>query len=273
MPGQPRHQDQGRDDRRQHRRFLVGQHGRTQYRTEDDGLPPAGLAAQPDCGLQGHRQEQRPEGQVHLVPATPGEDRGQAEEPAGRDRAELGGQPEPGGPVHHVAQQAGAQDGEQVVGEARPEGQRDGGHHQAGQRHQGVVAQIRPDRRGQVPGGPGAGQMGHLAGHPPEVPDVAAGVPGGRQPARQVGDPGPGDRQPGDQITRQQHQVRGQRVLPQPGEPRGGRAGITIPVRCGLGWRRFDGGRFDGRRFGWCRFDRRLPRQRRPSAGSAVGKR
>ena len=208
---EPGDQDHDREDPRQHRRFLVGQQGRAEDRAKDDRLAAARRAAQADRRRQGQRQEQRAEGQVQLVPAAPGEVGRQAEEGAGGDRPEAGGQPQPGCPVHGVAQQARAGDGQQVVGHARPEGERDRGHQHTRQGHQGVVGELGADRGREVAGRPRVAEMGELTGDPPEAPDVGGGVAGRGQRAGQVGSPGPGDGDPQGQVAGEQPQLPGHR--------------------------------------------------------------
>src|ERR1019366_2160529 len=61
-----------------------------------------------------------------------------------------------------------------------------------------------------------------LAGYPPEVPDIAAGVAGVGQAASQVGDPRPGDRDPSRHIAGQQDEMTGQRGRPPAGTPPAG---------------------------------------------------
>ena len=101
---------------------------------------------------------------------------------------------------------------------------------QPGQRHQRVVAEGHPDRRGHVVGEPGVAEMADLAGHPPEAPDVGSRVPGRGQLAGQVGGPRPGHRHPRGQVAEQQDQLAGDRVQRASSRPR-----PAVSGRCGLG--------------------------------------
>ena len=210
---QPGQQGQPGHDRRQHRRLLVGEHGHAHDQAQDDCLPAAGRAAQAHRRLQRHRQEHRPERDVHVVPVLLGEHRRQAVERPGGDRADDRGEPQPGGPVHRVTQQSGGDQDQQVVGDAGAEDQGDRRQQQAGQRHQGVEPERDPDRRRHQAGEPGVRQMGHLARHPPEAPDVGADVTRRRQaPVRQVGRERPGDHHPGGDEPEQQRCMPGERA-------------------------------------------------------------
>src|SRR6202046_2672194 len=206
-PGQPGQQRGGGQQQAHDRRFLVDQHAGAQDGAEDHALAAAGTAAQPDRGLQGHGQEQRPEGDVEVVPVLPGEHGGQAEQGAGGDGAGRL-EPEPGGAVHDVAQQPGQDDGQQGERGAGAEGQGDGGHDQPGQGHGGVEAELDADRRGHVAGEPGVAQVHDLVRGPPQIPYVTGDVPyGGQVLPGQVGGVGPGNRDPGGQVYGQQGQV------------------------------------------------------------------
>jgi hypothetical protein len=251
--GQPGQQRGGGQQQGHDRRFLVDQHAGAQDRAEDHALAAAGAAAQPDRGLQGHGQEQRPEGDVEVVPVLPGEHGGQAEQGAGGDGAGRL-EPEPGGAVHDVAQQPGQDDGQQGERGAGAEGQGDGGHDQPGQRHGGVEAELDADRRGHVAGEPGVAQVHDLVRGPPQIPHVTRDVPGLRQQVPgQVGGPGPGNRDPGGQVDDQQRQVPQHRVRDRLGRgpgrhtgPGKGGAGAVGDGRLVTGPRRVswpDGGR------------------------------
>ena len=216
-----------------------------------------GLAAQPHRRLERQRQEHRPGRQVELVPGMPGHDGGQPEECAGEDRAGLRGQPQPCQPVGGVAQQPGYEDRQQVVGGAGPEQHRDRHHQHALEGHQGVVAELDPGRRDDRPGVPRVGQVRYRVGHPPEVPHVDAGVPGGLQLAVcQVGRPRPGDRDANRHVAGQQCQMPcgragGQRAAGGPHQPpparRRGRGGTgTGERRAGCRGLRRDRGRHAG---------------------------
>jgi hypothetical protein len=201
--GQPRRQRQRQQDRHQDRRFLVGQQGGGDHQAQDDRLPGPGAAAQPDRGLQRHRDGQCARGQVQVIPALVDHHRGQAEERPRRDRPDSR-QPQPRRPVRGVAQQRRHGHRQQVVGERGPERQRDRGHQRAGQRHQRMKAQRHPHGCGQVAGAPRVGQVGDLVGHPPEPPDIAARVLGVGQDPAQVGGARPAHRHPHRQVTGQQ---------------------------------------------------------------------
>ena len=101
---------------------------------------------------------------------------------AGGDRARLA-QPQPGGAVHRVAQQARACTIVSRLNEARrAEDQRDRGHDQPGQRHQGVEAELDADRRGHAAGEERVAQVSDLVRDPPQAPDVLPDVAHRRQP-------------------------------------------------------------------------------------------
>src|ERR1017187_6756455 len=102
--------------------------------------------------------------------------RGQAEERAGRDRACLRRQPQPANPVHHVAEQAGHDDGQQVERGRWTEQQRDRRHDEPGERHGRIEAELDPDRRGHRRGEPRVAQVDELMRNPPQIPDVARHV-------------------------------------------------------------------------------------------------
>ena len=172
---QPRQQRRRRQQHRHHRRLLVDQHRRAQHHAQDHALAQPRAAAQPHRRLQRHRQEQRAQRDVEMVPVLPGHHRGQAEQRAGRDRARLA-QPQPGGPVHHVAQQARQHDREQAERGAGAEDQGDRGHDQPGQRHRGVEAELDADRRGHAAGEERVAQVSDLVRDPPQVPHVPRDV-------------------------------------------------------------------------------------------------
>jgi len=245
--GQPAQQYRRGQHRSHDRRFLVDQECGTDHHANTGGATPSGAAAQPHRGLQGKREEQRPEGDVEVVPVLPDQHGAEAVEGAGHHRAGGGGQPQPGRTVAQVARQPRDDDGQQVVARARPERERDRRHQQAGQRHQRVEAKLRPDRGGQVCREPRVAQVGHLVSDPPEVPHVAALIKVGRQAAGQVAGPGPGQDDPGGDVAQQQRQLegppaRGGRGAPpcHGGRRRGARlpGRLTVPCRPG----RFCGG-------------------------------
>ena len=205
--GQPDGQHQHRGDDDQDGDLLIGEHGRGQHHAEDGGLAPARAAGQPDRGFQRDRDEQLTCGQVQVVPGPPHEHGGQAEERARGDRAGLGTQPQPGRPVSRVAQQPRHGHRQQVVGRGRAEHQGHRREQHPRQRHQRMQAQLCAHRRGDGPGEPRIAQMHQLMRDPPETPHIRAGIPGGGQPARQVGRPGPAHRHPSRQVPGQHQQM------------------------------------------------------------------
>ena len=113
-PGSPRARIAG-----QHRGLLVDQHRGAQHHAEDQRLAAAWARRSRTAASSAAAGTRAPGRDVQVGPVLLGEHRGQAEERPGRDRAGLRAQPQPGRPVHRVAEQARQHDREQAERDAR----------------------------------------------------------------------------------------------------------------------------------------------------------
>ena len=238
-PDQPRHQRRARQDDHQHGHLLISQQRPADHHPQDHRPPPPRPPRQPHRGLQRQRQEQRPRGQVQVIPGPPRQHRRQPEKRPRRDRAHLRGQPQPRHPVHRITQQPRHHHRQQVVRRARPEHHRDRHHHHARQRHQRMQPQLSPRRSIDITGKPRITQMLHLPRNPPEPPHVTTRITRRRQPARQIRHPRPAHRDPRRHKPSQHPQLNRHRTTnhpenpppPEPARPATIRPGIRPPDR------------------------------------------